>query len=351
MAWKEHSYKYSVVAVSAVVLSFFCCLLLRHALIDDAFIFLKVADNILQYGEYSFNQSEIVNPISSPLFLFGLIALRGLGIAPELSLLLLWGTGLALTFFFGFLIFEKRPFPLIVLVCVGLVGQSSLLRSAGMETSLYVALLLGCAYCFEEKKQLLTGIFLAGILLIRLEGFLILFPFLALSIVEKRLPWKEICIALVPALFYALFCVTYFDNPLPASVMVKALQSDLGLWKEQSYFQYFLIPLAAPILTLILVVFGLSRLFKSNGDEGRGVVLVVSYGILQTLVFSVSSAPSLYFWYRVPGYVALMILSAYALAGVYEYLEGKAIFGTGKTRPYIICSLMCFPPIHRIRGV
>ena len=51
----------------------------RGYITDDTFIHLRYAENLLQYGEFSFNPGEHTYGATSPLWIFGLALLLKLG--------------------------------------------------------------------------------------------------------------------------------------------------------------------------------------------------------------------------------------------------------------------------------
>ena len=312
---KTSKTSFSVIVVSALLMaaSGLITFLLSNAIVDDAFIFLKFADNILAHGEFTFNKGEPVNAISSPLYLLLLIVVRATGLSGESSLLILWGSGLFVALISLFILTAGRDWLLRAVLLVALLGQVSLLRSVGMETTWFIACLILLAVTFESNSKIYSCLFTGLLVLVRLEGFLIILPLIIIGILSKKIPWREIITALLVLGVYLLFCAVYFDNLIPNSIAIKSIQSSFGIWKETSFFSYILSEIQFPVITILLSAMAIPFLFQEAKSNKYGVIFIALFCLTHSIAFIISGAPSHYHWYRVPAYFLLSICSSYSL--------------------------------------
>lgn len=119
---------------------------LRGYITDDTFIHLRYAENLLQYGEFSFNPGEHTYGATSPLWIFGLALLLKLGFSPFAAAAVLGG----LSGLFALVLVEKilhrmtflETWKTLFLVVVAADAWFLRWSWSGMETPLATAFLL-----------------------------------------------------------------------------------------------------------------------------------------------------------------------------------------------------------------
>lgn len=218
--------------------------------IDDAFITFRYARNILAGNGFVYNPGEHVLGTTTPFYT---ILLTGMG---------------------AFLGGTQAPFPQIALTLNALAdgltavmlldlgrrlgsklaGASAGLAWAvapfsvtfaigGLETSVYVALLVGMAWAYLDRRRKLVALLGALALLTRPDALILIGP-LALDRVWLTIkPWitkrdavdrnlfvevatgsaPEALIFLVPAVSWTLFATFYFGSPIPHSIAAKSV--------------------------------------------------------------------------------------------------------------------------------
>ena len=337
----QGGYESLLVFWGALLVSAVVTYLLSNAIVDDAFIFLKFSENILSLGEFSFNAGEPVNAISSPLYLILILVVRSMGMPGELSLLMLWGLGLTVAITALYFLLSSRSWLIRNLCILALLSQVSMLRSVGMETTWYLAIIISFAYAFEKGSKFWSCLLVAALVLIRLEGFLIIIPLILISLFRRKIAWQEFLTVIVTLGLYTLFCTLYFDNIIPSSIAIKSLQSNLGIWKETSYLEYLSLGLMIPLLSFLIAVFSAPFIFKETSAGKYGVMLIVLFCLTQSVSFIISDAPSHYHWYRVPAYFMLSVCAVYSLTYITQkVLEIKKVELTTTSQKLFIFILL-----------
>ncbi|MBX7138389.1 MAG: hypothetical protein K1X83_10445 [Oligoflexia bacterium] len=312
---------------SIYILAFACALIagssLQHALVDDSFIFLRVAEHIAKGEGWQYNIGEISNPCSSYLYPLLLSGLLTIGFEGEQVLLIAYALSLFVLTVGIWMCFSGTSRVIQLLITVIVLCEPVLVRSAGMETALFLALVVWSGVTCSRGMPFGAGLLAALAALCRVDG-LALFPILlAAQILSKRKGLMRLCcgyfILLIPALIGAYL---YFGSLLPNSLSVKFFQSHNGWWAEQgnwvthwidqlflSYLQIFLIPCA---LYLILKSAEIKRLVAP--------LVVIAFGLVQAATYTCFSAPVGYYWYYAPGNLAVY---AAILLGAFLFLREK----------------------------
>jgi len=118
----------------------------RGYVTDDTFIHLRYAENLLHYGEFSFNPGQHTYGATSPLWIFGLALLLKLGLPPALAATVLGGLSGLLVLVLMDKIIDRLSFPGFwkTMLMVVVASDAWFLRWtwSGMETPLATAFLL-----------------------------------------------------------------------------------------------------------------------------------------------------------------------------------------------------------------
>lgn len=297
--------------------------LLTDALVDDAFIYLRVVDRLWNGQGWSYNPGERVNACSSLLYPLLLLALRTLGwdgpqllkVAQALGVLL---AALALYW-------PQRRFSRPLAFAVGLLPlvEPRLLAAAGLETGMLVAAVALSIAAFGSGRLWLAGAAAGLAALLRLDALALPFVFIAWVLVnDRRLEWRPLAGAALVVGTAAALAHSYFGAVLPQSVAAKIAQSN-PLWSAHtSWLLAWAQNLFLPWLTLPLALAALPLCGAGNRRAVYQALLLLGlFGLTQVLVYGAMQAPVGYYWYFVPGNLGVYALTAAAL------MELSARFG------------------------
>lgn len=314
--------------VVAFALATVTVVLLRDAVVDDAFVYLQVARQIAHHGEWAFNPQHAMNPCTGPLYVVLVIGIMLMGIGGETALLVAFGSGL----WVAMLLSERlvrhhalwaRCMALILPLTIG-----ALLQSAGLESVWFLVALLAVAQLAYSEREGALGCSLAAAALLRPEGLLLLPVVMGLRYVARqRLVWRSVALVLGVLALWGLFAWNSFGEVVPHTVRVKHLQGGMGWWAQQGgYLSYFVSLATFPLLTGGLALLGIARMWRRGVGRDRGVLVVLLFAILQVGAFSLLKAPFGYFWYNIPGYFALGLAGLFGLEWVKQRFLDAALF-------------------------
>lgn len=162
--------------------------------LDDPWIHLTFAKNLVEYDAYSYYKNEVITSGStSPLYTF-LAAFLYMVIKNEFILSYIIGIAFfVLLVLFSYLL-SKRNFnsvslALIFSFLIALQPKLTLISVSGMETTMFIFMTIVSFYFYFTEKLILTGIFLGLTLWTRPEG-LILILILFVDILLQRFYFK-----------------------------------------------------------------------------------------------------------------------------------------------------------------
>jgi hypothetical protein len=296
--------------------------------VDDAYIYLQTARNVLLGQGWGFNPGEIVNACSSVLYILLQLTVAMI-LSPllplELSDLLLWQMtalqilclALVATIIWQALDYlESIPRWTLTVV---LAFHPIFLFASGMESALFVLMLVLSIALYLEQRWLLAGIALAGLTLTRPEGGLLV-PILLLCAPPPDLrAWRLGLLGfLAPVLAWLVFSGWYFGALIPNSTLVKLQQAGTFSDAEGFFARFFRFTWSLP-LTIGLALLGVGRGVSLARSARWFLPLLVIYGLVQGLAYGLAGARGGYFWYFVPAYLALTVLVYWGI----EFLARK----------------------------
>lgn len=158
--------------------------------LDDPWIHLQFAKNLVDYGAYSYFKNEVITSGStSPLYTF-LVALLFLFIKNEFILSYLIGI-----FFFGLLTYfyfklTKIEFgssyaAIVLSVLIAIQPKLGLISVSGMETTMFIFFLIASIYFYRSENFLIAGVFSGLSLWTRPEGLILIFILIFDVVVQK----------------------------------------------------------------------------------------------------------------------------------------------------------------------
>ena len=297
--------------------------LMRKGIPDDAFIYLRMAENVTAGGGWGFNAGETISAATSPAFLVVLILFRLLGLTGEAGLLAAFTAGLiiaALVTYSAFRSLDKRLGLIIALV---LTASPFVLRSIGLETSFLLCSIVLTAKAYQDRNLAWTGVFAGLTALARPEGAAMVVFLGALEIFRtKRVPWRIGVFFIMIVLPWLAFALAEFGTIVPHTVQIKDVQSATA-W--ELYGTLWVVELVRRVpaypVVLVLAPFGLVQVWRES-KVGRPFGLVVcGFGLIQMAGYSLMNAPTGYWWYYVPANAALVSLAVFGLPIALQSLE------------------------------
>lgn len=299
---------------------------LRTALVDDAFIYLRVAENLNGGHGWSYNHELRTNPCTSFAYPLLLALLQQLGLNGEDALLTAYGIGLGLIGLCCFGALRKQSCGFAVLIALLCVYEPALIHSVGMETSCFLSAICAASWAYTERREALCGL-LAGIAaLLRPDGAALVAILAGIELwIHKRIALKMLSVFLAVTLPCLGWHYIYFGALLPLSIKVKMAQSQIGWWAtrrrwavawwKQRLCPWLTLPLAVPFLRHVLFQRATHSLFLFS---------LFAFGLLQFLAYSILSAPESYFWYFAPANMGFNVASFGGLLIAATYLSQRA---------------------------
>ncbi len=156
--------------------------------VDDAYITLAYARSFAASGTWGMHPGFVSNAATSPLDVLLLIGFIKLGF-PGVWAVYVFECLLAVAIFCALIFISRRVFGSDLWAYLGtlaLFTNPLLISTSGLETYLFVAVLLGCVIAFLATRYFLLGLAAGLLVLARPDGVLLLAPLFALMVWEKR---------------------------------------------------------------------------------------------------------------------------------------------------------------------
>ncbi len=294
--------------------------------IDDAYITFRYARNLISGTGLVFNPGEHVLGTTTPLYsllMAGLALVTGGAQAP--FPILAWAlnalaaaAGAYLLILLGASLGSRRA-GLAAAAVWAVAPMSVTFAIGGMETSLFIALMLATLYLHLSERPVAAAAFAALSLLTRPDALLFLLP-LALERLRRSLPAgrlnpaplritaREATAFLIPVGTWAVFATLYYGNPIPHSILAKTqaylLPQEAGLVRLlQHYATPFLghllfgVPWIGVGLVAYPILYGLGALRALRARPDSWAVLAFPWVYLAA--FAIAN-PLIFRWYLAP---------------------------------------------------
>ena len=331
--------------IAVVVLAVVARLLPGERTIDDAFITFRYARNVLAGEGFVYNPGERVQGTTTPLYTLLMAGekalLPGAGF-PMLAIVTNALADAASIVVLAWLCKRTLDAPWLGIAC-GLTWavspMSVTFAIGGMETSVYVLLLLLTLACYALGHANWSALFCALATLTRPDALLIAVPLFAhmlfvrvFSVLTRDarrtgdrllIPWREGAVYFSVLAPWVLFATLYFGNPLANSVVAKTAAYRLDRFSAlvrliqhyaTPFFEYEVFTTAwvgvGAVLYLFLSIVGGVAMVRR---EGKLLPLAV-YPWFYFVAFSASN-PLIFRWYLAP------ILPVYTLCILYGGLR------------------------------
>ena len=293
-----------------------------NALIDDAFIQLKYAENVAHHGMWGFFADRVTNTATSPLnvILTALVAL----IAPSMISAVVWLTAVEFLLVFacvwqtGLTLFKTPYFGIVAFV--GLVANPLLLSTIGLEGTLFALGIAASVWFFVSCRWLLTATSLALLTLTRADGTLLFLLFLLVVPGIRTRARFVLVYALVLAPWH-MYSWIHLGSFIPDTMKIKMFQRAWSAWMTfphgpALYFQVF--PLASAF-SIVLLPFGLLCLASKDRRVQTVAAVLAAYAALHFAAYSTIQVPP-YHWYYVSQVVPSVLVGALGLSVLFERL-------------------------------
>jgi hypothetical protein len=314
-------------------------------IIDDSYITYRYSRNILAGNGFTFNVDERVLGTTTPLYtliLTGLAAFTG-GVQapfPIISWLLnslFDAVSCVVLFEIGKKISTFRVGAITALIW-SIAPFSVTFAIGGLETSLFILLLLLTSFFYLNKLSL--GLWLCASLMIltRPDALIFVLPLLFLPLIQKRLEiyqLKAMILAAIPLISWLVFSYIYFGTLLPHSIAAKSVAY---LLPDNAAFirllQHFLTPFSEDytlspgflyigLITIpLFFVVGSMTIFKNNPI----ILSLLIYPLLYFITFSIAH-PLIFRWYLTPPLPIYMLI---LLTGAETFLKKCFEIANGK---------------------
>ena len=291
---------------------------------DDALITMRHSKNLIQGEGLQFNQGERVMGSSTPLFSilvagWGLVAPesmvsagKAMGLVADVGVVLIIYFMAAATCgsycaFIGACYYALNP----------LAAQWSV---SGMETSVYVLLIIAALWLCEKRRSGWSGLLAGGAVLARPDGLAVLGANAAYSILFiRRVPWRMLLMATVVVVPWLVFSVVYFGQMVPQSVVGKTAQAwpayTTAMKESWGYLVTNPYRLPFTVLAIVGVVVGWRR---------RSCRAVVIWSAAYIAGFTLTRA-RMYAWYCVPVEMAGAVFLAFGFSAIDTWATARSI--------------------------
>jgi len=280
----------------------------RGLQLDDALIYQRYIRNLLEGNGLVYNAGEFFNGLTSPLYTF-LTIIVSFFIGDIQSATMILATGLmALTLWLLLSIFSRyENFYFVLFGAIFLVCFPYFYLTYGMETPLFLFLIVLCIYLFENKNIFWIGITSALLIITRGEGVFLIFA-LAIEHFRQQRPFPKIQYFILPLLILVAtysFNKFYYGAFLADTAAAKIYQGQSGLWGKWPAFQhveyqmgwFFSHNTTVFYSLVVLSIFGIIRLRLQPLN-----IIILSFLTFYTLFFVILNIPN-YHWYYAPYYL------------------------------------------------
>jgi hypothetical protein len=214
------------------------------------------------------------------------------------------------------------------------VSGGVLRRAAGMETPLFLALLVGAALAYSRERRALAAGLAAVLVWARPEGIALAAILLCADLwIRRRLDLRLALPSAAALAAWLLFSLFYFGSPLPNSVLVKStshLTSSPAL-----FFRHFLAQSEWPLVYFALAALGLAASASPARRGDAWLLGCAAFAAVQLAAYGLGGAHPGYTWYFAPANLALDLAAALGLVWVAGGLARRAAarFAPGGAAP------------------
>jgi hypothetical protein len=356
----KHFLNTNAVTLGLLALSILVWLIFMNEFrLDDSFITYRYAQNFAQGKGLVYNVGDSVLSTTAPLYAI-LLAILSFIVRDFHVLGSIIGTlsiGLGGAFIYRI---ASRRMPVLLAVWVGVVYvlSSPLWLALGMETPLWIMLVLASVWFAQVDRWPLSGFLIGLAVLTRPDAAL---PALLLGVIAlastfnrintRRRWWLPLIgfggMAALPILVFSLWAWATYGSPLPVTLSAKSAQAVLGitgLGYNISYWDGLRLILRSLMLQsplyialALLVIFGLAGKFST------WIGLIILWGALHLVAYIILGVAP-YRWYYAPLVPAAIFLAANGLHYIDTRLRQRKV-AIGR---YVVIAIAVFPILAQI---
>lgn len=302
---KKRNFFLLTIHISGFILIFYLSYININFQLDDALIYLRYVKNFLNGEGLVYNSGVYFNGLTSPLYSYLMILaayITGIENLQFLSIALSVFSFSAAIYTSALVFFQKKDlWRSLLIVVLGAFPYFYLVY--GMETLLFIFLIVLCLYFYQKNMIISLGISSALLLITRSEGIFLLMPIVYFYLKnKKKIPKDKYFI--IPVIILSvnfIFNKFYYGSFLPSTGMAKIWQGKSGLWGDGWVFldikYLFAMVFNNNLLFLIALIAPLSGLFFKKIEEVDLVVLI--FLIFYSCFYIFLNIPN-YHWYYAP---------------------------------------------------
>lgn len=308
--------------------------------IDDAFIQFQYAKNIVRSGTWGFFEGAITNTATSPLNVLMLSAIAtATRSVVEAAVWLSAGEFYLLLVFLSLIskrVFNNRYFGIVAFV--GLITNPLLLSTLGMESWLFILLLVSSLYFLLQEKWYWLAVSLALLTLARHDGFLMFVVAFFMAPTNKKIQISTLYVLmLIP---WHVFSWIYLGSVVPETLILKTMQRS---WHGNTFsngldFYYFPRYPLATFLSFFLLPLGLLSHYSKKMEVRRLIVATGCVMLLHFACYTMLGVPP-YHWYYVSLAAGSVLLGSLGVSSVLERCQNSKVSwivsGTGLFLPVL----------------
>lgn len=319
--------------------------------IDDAYIYFRYVENAVSGAGLVFNNGEYVFGTTSVFYTLILFLVSLLTYSAPLSSILINTVSQYVTTVWVFYITRKYLDNKYSWFAVMLYNFNPVILTnslSGMETSLFLALIMSAVGFYIEKKYLLSSIFTGILAITRPEGLIFLIVYVILTLMRKTTTKFDWLFLFFPILGVSLLLGVFYGSVLPNSVIAKSFVYPANkepLHNFRIIMESFLDVLsvyrgninpASWVIFFSLFVMGIVSLLKQNYD----FLLLVVWVFLVGGVYSLTNR-FLFRWYIVPFILFSTLIFPYAIFFLVRKMEALSLNSEVMRRFKKILSIIC----------
>jgi len=300
--------------------------------LDDALIYARFLQNLLEGKGYVYNPGEYVNGLTSPLFGYlSILPSWMLGDARDgVMLVSVLATLTSLIAFYAVLRLLIPSISLAAFSAVLSAMASITYLNLGMEASLFTTWVAVSFYCYLRDKPHLLGFAIAFSILSRPEG-VFLVPAMAIDTLISQRRWPPMSCYWLPGgliIAQSLFNVFYYDALLPSSGLAKLSQGESGFWGDNNFlltlvglFRFGITHAGSWSVMAVLIVVSLFSLKVTSAHSYLRVSFL--FLVMYSAFFALLNLPAQAWYYA----IYYSIFWTYVALGLYwladRYLTGR----------------------------
>ncbi|MEZ4667685.1 MAG: hypothetical protein R3E39_07180 [Anaerolineae bacterium] len=351
------------VLFSYLLLAFLIWLLVMFEFrLDDSFITYRYARNLADGLGLVYNPGDQILSTTAPLYAIALAALSFVirdfhalgGLISTISI------GLGAWFVYK-LLPEYMPFVVRYWAGIVYLTSSLLWLSLGMETSIWIMMVLGAFYASQVEKWKLAGLLIGLSVLTRADaaiagGIIGISAFLtALNRISTRANWRksiyEFALAsIIPILLFLIYAAVFYGSPLPATLSAKSAQAVLGIsglgLNVDMLGGVKLILRSLMDQSSLYIVIALLILFGVAGRSSNIVKQIVFWGGLHLLAYAMLRVAP-YRWYYAPLIPGAILLAA---SGLYFLQQRMSMRGFRHSFAVVVL-ISIFPLVAHVSSI